>query len=110
VALVDRLLLTLEQVLGSEAKTARAVRLLRPVLLAVVGVVFGLAVIVALLVTSVPWFTVTSVLGGTVAGGGGAALVRCRRRSPPPPDFTGPGAPSSTSAPSADSKVGRARA
>lgn len=93
VALVDRLLQTLDQVLSSEAKTARAVRLLRLVLTAVGGTVIGLAVIVALLVASVPWWTVASVLGVTVAGGGCAALVRRQRRSPPPLDFTGPGAP-----------------
>jgi hypothetical protein len=74
----------LDRTLGSDARTERALRLLRPILFAGVLTVIGVAFIVVAVSTTGTWGSLVSGLGLTVASIGTAiasrAIVRRRRR------------------------------
>ncbi|MDQ3276132.1 MAG: hypothetical protein M3Q39_14205 [Actinomycetota bacterium] len=66
-------------VLSREDKTARAERLIRPILVALVVTILGITAIITLPVITLPWWTVAAGLAATSAAGGGIAVVRARR-------------------------------
>jgi hypothetical protein len=77
----------LDRTLGSDARTERALRLLRPILFAGVVGVIGVAFIVVAIGTSNTWWNLISGLGLAVASAGTVimrrAMVRRQRRSDP---------------------------
>jgi hypothetical protein len=79
----------LDRTLGSDARTERALRLLRPVLFTGVLAVMGVALILVAVTTTGTWGSLVCGMGLTVASAGTAivrhAIVRRQRRRDPSP-------------------------
>jgi hypothetical protein len=86
---LQEVLAVLDRTLGSDVRTERALRLLRPVLFAGVSAVMAVAFIFVAVTTTGTWWSLVSGLSLTVASVGTAILqrwiVRLQRRKDPSP-------------------------
>lgn len=80
----------LNRTLGSDARTERALRLLRPILFAGVLAVVGIAFIVVAVSAMGTWWSLVYALGLTVVSAGTAIVRRRWRRDPSPASVVAP--------------------